>query len=101
MKSPLGESTKRRQVSSHLAQFLVVQLHVRHQITGLDCLWMADPGEHSPEVVRDHSRGERPPAHQMREVGPEGPMRRCAPYGVAIDAGHSQKSGARLRGRLV
>src|SRR5438067_8753484 len=79
-------SAKRRQVGDERVQLLAGELHRRHERAGLQRGGIVHPGAQILRRVGRHARPERRAAHQVREIGAEHAVGRCAPNRVAVDA---------------
>ena len=76
--------TKLRQIGGDCVQVAIVQMHRRHQATGLERVRIVDP---LPQVLRgilNGSGADRIAACQVREIGPESPRRHRSGNGMAV-----------------
>src|SRR5208283_5173331 len=62
------------------------QLHIRHETSGLDSIWLPDPRAEVFHAVWNNSGGKCVSAHQVRKVRAERSGGRRSAHGVTIHA---------------
>src|SRR6266852_2073817 len=78
-------SPQAHEVRGHLVQVAARQLHGRHARARLQRCRIIDPGANVLRSVLDHPSPDRPPAHQMSQVGPKDAVGCGAPNCMAVD----------------
>src|SRR5262245_41834508 len=82
----LMASPQRHEVRDELVEVCVVELHRRHEGSGLERARVLDPRTKVLRRVADGSGAERRAAHQVSEVRAEHAIALCSAHRMAADA---------------
>src|SRR2546428_3351243 len=92
---------QRHEVREQLVELGLVELHRRHEDTGLERSWILHPGAKIFRCVAHGTSAERRAAHQMSQVRAEHAVPRRPADAMAVDAGQrGEELAARPRRRL-